>query len=132
VDPVIAVVLVLPVVAWLLVARTRRTSWIVGLVLLGWIALAVGIVAVFPRARAEVTIGYLPVAMAIIWIGRGRERRQLGLAALATDAEQRSGVWAARILVAVSTVVTCVCTPSTVLVIILCRVVLARVFAVSS
>lgn len=104
-NPVVAVLLALPCVAWILVARTRRIRWILGLVLLAWIGLAIGIVAVFPRARAEITIGYLPVAVAVIWIGRRWERRQLGLP------ERGSGTWATRILLAVTTIITCVCGP---------------------
>lgn len=104
-NPVVAVLLALPCVAWIFVARSRRIGWIVGLVLFGWIGLVMGIVAVFPRARAEITLVYLPVAVAVIWIGRRLERRQLGLP------ERASGVWAVRILLAVTTVITCVCGP---------------------
>jgi hypothetical protein len=104
-NPILAVLLTLPCVAWILMARTPRLRWIIGLALLGWIALAIGIVAVFPRARAETTIAYLPVAVAVIWIARRRESRQLGLP------ERASGAWAARILLAVTTVITCLCGP---------------------
>lgn len=102
-NPVVAVLLALPCIAWILMARTPRIRWIVGLALLGWIATAIGIVALFPRARAEITVAYLPVAVAVIWIARRRESRQLGLH------EQASGKWTARILLTVATVITCVC-----------------------
>lgn len=102
---VIAVLLALPCVTWILVARTNRIRWRIGVVLLGWIGLAVGIVAVFPRARAEITLGYLPVAVAVIWIGRRLEQRHLGLV------DRRSGAWVARIVLTVTVVVTCVCGP---------------------
>jgi hypothetical protein len=103
VNPVVAVLLVLPCIAGILVARTPRIRWIVGLALLAWIGLAVGIVAFFPWARAEVTLAYLPVAIAVIMIARRRGSRQLGLP------EQATGSWAARILLAVATAITCVC-----------------------
>jgi len=102
-NPVLAVLLALPCVAWTLMARTPRIRWIVGLALLAWIGLAIGIVAVFPRARAEITIAYLPVAVAVIWIGRRWESRQQGLP------DQAAGKWAEKILLTVATVITCVC-----------------------
>jgi hypothetical protein len=71
--------------------------------LLAWIGATIGILAVFPRARAEITIAYLPVAAAVIWIARRRENRRLG------PPEQAAGQWAARILLAVAAGITCVC-----------------------
>ncbi|WP_141725424.1 hypothetical protein [Micromonospora pallida] len=103
---VIAVYSALTAVAWWLAARTRRIGWIVGLVLLGWTAVAAVVIAAFPRAQAEMTVGYLPVAVAIIGVGRAVERRRLG------PAERPRGSWAYRVAVVLASLVACVCAPS--------------------
>ncbi|MFU8871914.1 hypothetical protein [Micromonospora sp. SL4-19] len=95
----------LPAVAWWLVARTRRIGWIVGLALLGWAAVATVAVTAFPRAQAEVSVGYLPVAVTIVGVGRAVENRRLG------RAERPRGSWLYRIAVVLAALVAGICAP---------------------
>ncbi|WP_052745008.1 hypothetical protein [Micromonospora sp. HK10] len=95
----------LSVVVWWRVARTRRIGWIVGLVLLGWAVIAAAVVVAFPRAQAELSVGYLPVAVSIIAVGRAVERRRLG------RAERPRGSRAYGMAVVLASFVACVCAP---------------------
>jgi len=102
----VVVVFVLPLMAWALMARTLRFGWMVALAVLAWIGVVVGIAAAFPRARAEMIAVYLPVALAICWLGRRAESR-----ALRPDAP-REGGWAFGALVALTVTATCLCGPA--------------------
>jgi hypothetical protein len=73
VNPFVIAMALLPVIAWLLIARTQRFRWAIALVLIVWLAIVVGAVSVFPRARIELTLLYLPVAASVIWVARARE-----------------------------------------------------------
>ncbi|MEO3927726.1 hypothetical protein ABGB07_28235 [Micromonosporaceae bacterium B7E4] len=101
----IVVLAALSAVVWWLVARTRRVGWTVGLTLVGWAAVATVVVTAFPRARADVFVGYLPVAVAIIGAGRAVETRQLG------GAERDRGSWPYRMAIVLASFVACVCAP---------------------
>ncbi|MBE1488223.1 hypothetical protein [Plantactinospora soyae] len=102
---VILVLGALSAVVWWLVARTRRVGWTVGLALVGWAAVAAVVVTAFPRARADVIVGYLPVAVAIIGVGRAVENRRLG------RAERDRGSWLYRLAIVLTSFVACVCAP---------------------
>jgi hypothetical protein len=73
--------------------------------LVAWAAIAVMVVAVFPRARVEVSVGYLPAAVAIIGVGRTLENRRCG------RAERDRGAWLYRVAVGLAGLVACICAP---------------------
>ncbi|GIF75405.1 hypothetical protein Asi02nite_49230 [Asanoa siamensis] len=76
----LAVGLVLPPVVWWRGARTRRVGLVVGSVLAAWAVATVILYFAAPASRLEILIGYLPIAMAVVALGRAVERTRLGRA----------------------------------------------------
>ncbi|MDG4787579.1 hypothetical protein O7626_16825 [Micromonospora sp. WMMD1102] len=101
----IVVLAAMSAVVWWFVARSRRIGWTVGLALLGWAVVATVVYTAFPRARADVFVGYLPVAVAIVGAGRAAEVRRLG------RAEPDRGSWPYRLAIVLASFVACVCAP---------------------
>ncbi|MFY1692735.1 hypothetical protein [Plantactinospora sp. WMMB782] len=101
----IVVLAALSAVVWWFVARSHRVGWTVGLALLGWAVVATVVVTALPRARADVFVAYLPVAVAIIGAGRAVEIRRFG------RAEPDRGAWPYRLAIVLASCVACVCAP---------------------
>jgi hypothetical protein len=81
-------------------------GWIVGLTLAGWAAATIAVGAAIPRARAEVSVVYLPVAVALIGAGRTVQNRRLG------RPERDRGARYYRGAIALAGLVACICSPA--------------------